>query len=134
YRKWAEPLAKDIVAHSNDAAPNRRLRIGYVSPDFRTHCQSLFTVPLFSAHDRQQFEIVCYADVGNPDSLTARLRGCVDQWRDIVGLTDEEVTRLVRQDQIDILVDLTMHMERGQLLVFARKPAPVQVRWRAYPG
>jgi predicted O-linked N-acetylglucosamine transferase (SPINDLY family) len=134
YRRWAETLAKEVAAHTNDRSPNRRLRIGYVSPDFRGHCQSLFTVPLLSAHDHRQFEIVCYSDVVAPDSLTARLKSDVEEWRNIVGLTDTAVAQLVRQDQIDILVDLTMHMASNRLLVFARKPAPVQVCWLAYPG
>jgi predicted O-linked N-acetylglucosamine transferase (SPINDLY family) len=127
-------LAQNIAAHTNDPTPDRRLRIGYVSPNFNTHCQAFFTAPLFAAHDRQQHEVVCYSDVTSPDSLTDRLRSCVDKWTDIVGLTDEEVARVVRQDQIDILVDLTMHMQRGRPLVFAKKPAPVQVCWLAYPG
>ena len=132
--RWAEPLGKDVAPHANERSLNRRLRIGYVSPDFREHCQAFFTVPLFSAHDREQFEIVCYADVVNPDGLTERLQSCVDQWRNIVGLNDEQIAQLVRQDEIDILIDLTMHMDRSHPLAFARKPAPVQVCWLAYPG
>src|SRR5204863_2800181 len=130
----AEPLASQILAHPNDPNPNRKLRVGYVSPDFRTHCLSLFFVPIFSSHDCQQFEIVCYSDVTKPDSLTARLRSCVSQWRDIAGFSHEQVAQMVRQDQIDILVDLTMHMEGSRLLMFARKPAPVQMCGLAYPG
>lgn len=133
-RLWAEPLAKSIVRHTNDENPNRRLRVGYISPDFRKHCQSLFIAPLFSAHDHQHFEIVCYSDVVCPDEFTIQLQSCVDSWRNIVGLTDEEVAHLIRQDRIDILVDLTMHCANGRPLVFARRPAPVQICWLAYPG
>jgi predicted O-linked N-acetylglucosamine transferase (SPINDLY family) len=133
-QQHAEPLAKFIQTHANDRSPDRRLRVGYVSPDFYNHVQSFFTMPLLSSHDHQNFEIFCYADVARPDSITARLRGYADVWRNIAGLTDEQVAQLVRQDQIDILVDLTLHMERNHLLVFARKPAPVQVCWLAYPG
>jgi predicted O-linked N-acetylglucosamine transferase (SPINDLY family) len=130
----AEPLAQFIQPHLNDPSPDRRLRVGYVSPDFRNHCQALFTVPLFSAHDHKNFEIVCYADVVRPDSITERLCCCVDIWRRVYGLNDAQVAQLIRQDGIDILVDLTMHMARNRLLVFARKPAPVQACWLAYPG
>ncbi len=133
-RRFAEPLARVIQPHSNDCASQRRLRIGYVSPDFRDHATSFFTAPLLSAHDHERFEIYCYADVARPDAITARFRNCADVWRDIGGLTDDQVARLVRQDRIDILVDVTMHMARNRLLVFARKPAPVQVSWAAYPG
>ena len=89
----------------------------------------------FSPHTTiENFEIFCYADVLRPDEITARLRSCADVWRNIAGLGDEQVAQWVRQDRIDILVDLTMHMARNRLLVFARKPAPVQVCWLAYPG
>ena len=127
-------VAEEPARHFNDADPECRLRIGYISPDFRTHCQALFTAPLFSAHDQQQFEMVCYSDVACPDLVTERLRSSASQWREIHGLADEKVARLVQQDQIDILVDLTMHMAKGRPLVFARRPAPVQVCWLAYPG
>ena len=137
-RRWdqrhAEPLAQFIQPHVNDRSVHRRLRIGYVSPDFCSHAESFFTVPLLAAHDRQDFEIFCYADVPRPDEITARLRGYAHVWRDILGMNDRQVAELVRQDGIDILVDLTMHMPRNRLLVFARKPAPVQVCWLAYQG
>jgi predicted O-linked N-acetylglucosamine transferase (SPINDLY family) len=133
-RQHAEPLRKFIEPHLNDRTPGRRLRVGYVSPDFRSHPESFFTVPLLSAHDHQKFEIFCYADVVCPDGITARLRGYADAWRNITGLADEQAAQVVRQDGIDILVDLTMHMARSRLLVFARKPAPVQVCWLAYQG
>jgi protein O-GlcNAc transferase len=133
-RRFAEPLAHLIQPHPNDFSSRRRLRIGYVSPNFFDHAQSFFTAPLLFAYDHENFEIFCYADVGRPDEITARLRSLTDVWRDIAGLTDEQVARLVRQDRIDILIDLTMHMARNRLLVFARKPAPVQVCWLAYQG
>jgi predicted O-linked N-acetylglucosamine transferase (SPINDLY family) len=110
------------------------LRIGYVSADFRIHVASFFTAPLLSQHDHRQFEIFCYANVAHPDELTDRLRSCADGWRSIVALSDQQVADLVRSDQIDILVDLAMHTAGNRLLVFARKPAPVQVTWLAYPG
>lgn len=130
----ARPLARSIQPHANDRNPNRRLRIGYVSPDFCYHCQSLFTLPLLSAHDQQQFEIFCYSDVPRPDAMTPRLRLHAKAWRDIRDLSDHQAAALIRQDQIDILVDLTMHTAHGRPLLFARKPAPVQVCWLAYPG
>ena len=110
------------------------MKVGYVSPDFRDHCQAFFVVPLFSAHDHKDFEIVCYSDVVRPDRITERLRSFVDAWRNIVGVGHEQVAQQIRGDGIDILVDLTMHMARNRLLVFARKPAPVQACWLAYPG
>jgi predicted O-linked N-acetylglucosamine transferase (SPINDLY family) len=133
-RGHAEPLGKFIRPHANRPDPERRLRIGYVSPDFHEHVDSFFTIPLFSNHDHRRYEIYAYADVARPDAFTERLRGCADVWRRTPGLTDEDLADLVRADQIDILVDLKMHSAHNRLLTFARKPAPVQVAWLAYPG
>jgi len=121
-------------AHPNAPDPGRRLRIGYVSPDFREHCQSLFTLPLLANHDHGRFEIACYASVPRPDAITRRIRSHADLWRDTAGMADADVADLVRADRIDILVDLTMHMSNNRPGVFARRPAPVQAAWLAYPG
>ncbi|MGO8858624.1 MAG: tetratricopeptide repeat protein [Steroidobacteraceae bacterium] len=136
--RWAErfgggsqPKSHD---HANDRAPLRRLRIGYVSPDFRDHCQSLFTIPLLSQHDHAAFEIFCYASVERADGHTCRIAALADVWRDVRALDDAALAALIRDDRIDILVDLTMHMAKGRPLTFARKPAPVQAAWLAYPG
>jgi predicted O-linked N-acetylglucosamine transferase (SPINDLY family) len=128
-RRHAQPPAGFVQPHGNDRSPGRRLRVGYVSPDFREHCLAQVAGPLLAAHDHQNFEIFCYADVTCPDQATARLRGCADVWRDIVGLTAQQGAALVREDRIDVLVDLTMHMAHNHLLLFAHKPAPVQVCW-----
>jgi protein O-GlcNAc transferase len=133
-RQFATPLRKFIEPHSNTRDADRRLRIGYVSSNFREHCQSLFTILLLSNHNHESVEVFCYCDVGRPDRITERIRGCADQWRQIAGASDADVARKIREDRIDILVDLTMHMAGGRLLLFARKPAPVQVAWLAYPG
>jgi predicted O-linked N-acetylglucosamine transferase (SPINDLY family) len=128
------PLAPFQPVYVNDRSPNRRLRIGYVSPDFRNHCQAFFTTPLFSNHDHRQFEIFCYADVATPDAFTQLLRSYADGWCDLTGMNDAQIAARIAEDRIDVLVDLTMHMKRNHALVFARKPAPVQVCWLAYPG
>ncbi len=132
--RYAEPLKNLIQPHTNDRDPHRRLRIGYVSPDFREHCQAFFTLPLFSSHDRTQVEVFCYCDVPTPDATTRQLQKYADTWRDIHRQTDQHVASLIRQDRIDILIDLTMHMAHNRLLVFAQKPAPIQVTWLAYPA
>jgi protein O-GlcNAc transferase len=120
--------------HVNTRELARRLRIGYVSPDFRNHCQSLFTMPLLSHHDHANFEIVCYALGNQRDDVTAQLKRHVDLWREVGELDDARLAQQIRDDGIDILVDLTMHMDGARRLLFARRPAPVQVAWLAYPG
>jgi predicted O-linked N-acetylglucosamine transferase (SPINDLY family) len=115
-------------------ANERRLRIGYVSPDFRDHCQSLFTLPLLSNHNHSRFEIYCYAQLAQPDAISKLLASCADVWRTTHGMTDAQLAETISNDGIDILVDLTMHMANGRPMLFALKPAPVQVAWLAYPG
>jgi predicted O-linked N-acetylglucosamine transferase (SPINDLY family) len=129
-----KPLARFMQAHHNDRSVDRRLRIGYVSPDFFDHCQAFFTMPLLGAHDRERVEVFCYADVVRADAMTERIKPRADVWRNITGLSTQQRADLVREDRIDILVDLTMHMNRQHLTLLARKPAPVQVCWLAYPG
>jgi predicted O-linked N-acetylglucosamine transferase (SPINDLY family) len=133
-QKFAKPLAGSIGPHENDADPDRPLRIGYVSPDFRRHPVGLFLAPLLAHHDRRQFEVHCFSDVRVPDELTRRLRAAAHVWHETPGLSDQDLAVLVRHHRIDILVDLTMHMEGNRLLAFARRPAPVQVTYVAYCG
>jgi predicted O-linked N-acetylglucosamine transferase (SPINDLY family) len=138
HRRWdqryAEPLAKSIQYHVQDRSPHRRLRVGYVSPDFRQHPVGLFMLPILARHDPENFEIYCYSSVARPDEITENCCAHAQVWRSVVGQSDEEVAQAIRHDQIDILVDLTMHMPGNRLLVFARKPAPVQVTYLAYCG
>jgi predicted O-linked N-acetylglucosamine transferase (SPINDLY family) len=138
HRRWgqdhARPLAKAMPPHANDRSAARRLRIGYVSPDIRLHPVGRFLLPLLESHDHEGFEIFCYASVQPADAVTERCRAHADVWRDVSSLSDEELARAVRRDKIDILVDLTMHMAKNRLLVFARKPAPVQATYLAYCG
>ena len=136
YRHWnlqhAEPLRQFIQPHANDRSPDRRLRIGYVSPDLYGHPVGRFLLPVLAHHDKNCFEVFAYAQVAHPSAMTQRLRSCTDGWRSTVGLTDAQVAELIRQDRIDILVDLAGHTAHNRLLVFARKPAPVQVTYLAY--
>jgi predicted O-linked N-acetylglucosamine transferase (SPINDLY family) len=138
HRVWSErhakPLQWQIPHHANDRAPERKLRIGYISPDFREHVVGWELLPLLSEHDRAQFEIYCYSNLAIPDDLTDRLRSHAEVWRNIYPLDDQAVAEMVHADQIDILVDLTLHMANNRLLVFARKPAPVQVTYLGYAG
>jgi predicted O-linked N-acetylglucosamine transferase (SPINDLY family) len=131
-RQHAEPLKKLIQPHTNNRDPDRRLRIGYVSPDFRDCVVAPSLLPLLRHHDHRQMEIFCYANVLKPDRLTEQLRRHADVWRSIVGLSDPQAADLIRQDGIDILVDLGLHTGNNRLLVFAHKPAPVQATWLGY--
>ncbi len=136
-RRWAArhaaPLATSIRPHPNTPEPRRRLRIGYVSPDFRSHPVSFFIEPILAGFDRENFEIFCYSNHSAADHVTERLRGFPTVWRDIYGMPDDEAAALVRRDGIDILVDLAGHSGQNRLLLFARKPAPVQITYLGNP-
>jgi predicted O-linked N-acetylglucosamine transferase (SPINDLY family) len=90
--------------------------------------------PILEHHDRAQFEVFVYSNVALPDEQTKLVQASADHWREILKLTDDDAAELVRQDGIDILIDLSLHMGGNRLLVFARKPAPVQATWLAYPS
>lgn len=130
--RHAEPLTRAAAKHANDRNPDRRLRIGYVSGDFREHPISHFIEPLLAAHDRDAVEIYCFADLHRRDAVTDRLQNLCEQWNEITNQSHERVAQLVRQNQIDILVDLAVHTSAHRLQMFARKPAPVQVTYLGY--
>ncbi len=111
-----------------------RLRVGYVSSDFRSHSVAFFLEKILANHDRSRFEITCYSNVVQPDLMTQRMRGYAQQWRDIWNISDEAAAKLIQQDQIDVLVELGGHTERSRLLVAAWRAAPVQVSYLGYPG
>jgi protein O-GlcNAc transferase len=133
-KKIADSFSSVLVPHMNNRDPDRRLRIGYLSPDFRRHSVAYFIEPVLSSHDRGRYEIFCYSDVLHPDDVTRRIEGYADVWRPITRMSDEEVAVLIRSDRIDILIDLAGHTDSNRMLVFARKPAPVQATWIGYPA
>jgi protein O-GlcNAc transferase len=136
HRDWGRKFEAECPrqVHANAPEPERPLRVGYVSPDFRTHSCAYFIEPLFAAHDQRAVEIYCYSDVAAADETTERLRGWAGTWRDVVGLADDALTKLILEDRIDILVDLAGHTRGSRLRVFAGKAAPIQVSWLGYPN
>jgi predicted O-linked N-acetylglucosamine transferase (SPINDLY family) len=120
--------------HDNQPDAERRIRVGYVSADLRAHPVGYFLLPVLPAHDRRRVEVVCYADSRTADALTQRLRTASDVWRVTAGLGHDDLARQVRDDRIDILVDLAGHTAKNRLPMFAQRPAPVQVTWAGYVG
>ena len=129
---YAAALAPTNVSFPNDRNPDRTLRVGFVSPDFHNHPVGRFMRPLLEHHDRRQFQAICYSDSRHRDDTNRRLRAAADTWHDTGALSDDRLANLIRNDRIDILVDLALHTEGNRLLVFARKPAPVQATYLAY--
>jgi len=148
HRRWGQTWCDvrramcDVKTGSSDIAPRtshlahndpeRRLRIGYVSPDFRSHPVARYFEPVLAHHDPRQVEVYCYAEIQRPDAVTTRLQNYVQGWRWTCGQTDTQVAECIRNDRIDILVDLAGHTAGNRLLVFAHKPAPVQATWLGY--
>lgn len=131
-QKHTAALAREAGGYSNDPSVDRRLRIGLVSAYFDQHPVGRFLLPLIANHDRTKFEMICYSDTRTSDAMTQTLRGLSDGWRDTLNLSDEQLSRIIRSDRIDILIDLGMHTRGNRMFAFARKPAPVQVTYLAY--
>lgn len=130
YAGMIQPVRRD---NDNDPDPARRLRIGYVSPDFRQHSVAYFIEPALNCHDASMFEVTCYHTHSHKDEVTARLTQLATRWVDCASMSDEDLARMIANDRIDILIDLAGHTG-GRMLTFARKPAPVQATWLGYPA
>jgi len=131
-QRFEEPLAPLRRPHANAADPERRLRIGYVSPDFRSNIVAHYMQPILERHDRARFEVHCYFTGSTADVETGRISSLADQWHDASLLSDDAFAALIRAHQIDVLVDLCGHGPGNRILMFARKPAPVQVSYLDY--
>jgi predicted O-linked N-acetylglucosamine transferase (SPINDLY family) len=121
------------VVHGNDRDAERRLRVGYVSPDLRLHSVAYFVEPVLAHHDHARFEVFCYHTNGLADAVSERLRAVADGWVQAEGLDEAALAERIRADRIDVLVDLAGHTAGGRPLVFARRPAPVQAAYLGYP-
>lgn len=120
--------------HLNSPEPARRLKVAYVSGDFKKHSASYFTESLFALHDHVNFEVFLYYNNNQVDTITERYQEkYADSWRNIYGLTPEIIAELARDDDIDIMIDLAGHTKHNALAAFARKPAPVQATWLGFP-
>jgi protein O-GlcNAc transferase len=136
HRRWGQvhaPISRARVSYHNAPDPDRRLRVGYISPDFRSNSVVYFFESLLDGHNRQAVDVYGYGNVEFPDQVTESLTDKFDCYRNICGVRDEAVAELIEQDKIDILVDLAGHTADNRLLVLAYKPAPIQVSYLGYP-
>jgi predicted O-linked N-acetylglucosamine transferase (SPINDLY family) len=138
HMSWARQIEGQVTRGEGrvpaDRDANRRLRIGYVSGDFREHVMGRYSEAVIGAHDRSQVEGFCYAHVRKPDVCTERIRAVADHWRPVLGLSDAQAADLIQADRIDLLIDLSGHTADNRLGIFALKPAPVQLTHCGYPG
>ncbi|MBW7988496.1 MAG: tetratricopeptide repeat protein [Planctomycetes bacterium] len=136
HERWGRihaPVSLGQVSHSNVPDPDRRLRIGYISPDFCSHPVAYFFEPLLDGHDPKVVEVFGYGNVRMPGEITERLKQKFDHYRNIRGLDDSTVVDMIQRDKIDILVELTGHTTDNRLLMMAHKPAPIQVTYLGSP-
>ncbi len=138
HRAWADrfeaPYLGLTPVFPNSPEPERKLRIGYVSPDFKKHSVAYFIEPVLMSHDTSQYETYCYMSSAFRDKTTERIQSVASHWRSIAGVPDEGVLEILREDQPDILVDLSGHTSQNRLPLFARRAAPIQVAWIGYPN
>jgi predicted O-linked N-acetylglucosamine transferase (SPINDLY family) len=132
--QYEAPLKSRWPMHTNSREPDKRLKIGYVSGDFRQHAVAYFIEPVLANHDKTQVEVFCYANSRMQDAVTDRLKAVADHWQPCAGMSDDELAQRIQADGIDILVDLSGHTAHNRLLTFARKPAPIQITYLGYPG
>lgn len=138
YRELVGPIPPSVEIPASPPASERRpgrLRIGYVSSDFREHAVGFAMTDVLETHSKDKFEIFAYyCGIAREDGIKQRCREAVDQWVDINNLTDEDVARRIRDDEIDILVDLNGFTKSARTKVFSLRPAPVVVNWFGFPG
>ena len=138
-RRHAAPLRAAVAEHEPVHDRGGRLRLGFVSPDLGQHPVGYFLVRVLEnlrqwRGEERAFETTCYSDRIGKDDLTRRLQAAANQWRDVAGMSDQRLAEQIRADRIDILFDLAGHSAGNRLLVFARKPAPIQITWIGYEG
>lgn len=138
HARWRQKYATDdharYTSHPNDRDPNRPLKIGYVSAHFFDHPDARRVLPLLEAHQSDRVIVHCYASVRRPDAMTERHQRAAPVWRDVLDRTDAELAEIIHADQVDILVDLSLHSAHNRMPTFVRKPAPLQLSWLGYPG
>ncbi len=132
--RFETPLKASWPVHDNAPDPCRKIRIGYVSGDFRHHSVAYFIEPVLENYDKVGFETFCYHSHPQQDAVSARIATLADHWITCWSLSDEELALRIRSDGIDILIDLSGHTAYNRLPTFARKPAPVQMTWIGYPA
>ena len=130
--RFESPLMGEWGHGRRDLSPGRRLRVGYVSGDFRNHSLANFIEPILTHHDKSRFEIFCYYSHPVADEVSQRIAVLADHWTPCHGVSDADLATRIRSDGVDVLIDLSGHTGHNRLLAFARKPAPVQMTWLGY--
>lgn len=134
-RRWGERTTPAGITNALGTGSGQlRIRIGYLSPDFRAHPVGYFISGLLDYHDKTRFEIFCYSDTLIDDEWTQCIKSAADRWVNTYGMNDMDLISRIKSDRIDLLVDLAGHTSGNRLSVFAHKPARYQAAYLGYPG
>lgn len=133
HKKWADKFEQENKVIECSGSADKKINIGYISPDFRTHSVAYFIKHLIKQHDRNNFNVYCYSNSINSDSTTDEIKNSSDYWRNVAKFSDPDIFKIIKNDKIDILVDLSGHTAGNRLGVFAMKPAPIQISYIGYP-
>ncbi len=131
-KQHALPLAPLIKPHTNSPDPQRRLKIAYLSPDFRRHAIAYFIKAILAHHNHQHFELFCYYNHPDSDDFTQEIQTYADHWINCYSLSDQDLVQHLRDQRIDLLIDLAGHGAGNRSLIFAQKPAPLQIAYLGY--
>ena len=134
HSRWPAILDHKRSQYRNARDPERKLRVGYVSSDFRYHSCACFMLPLFDSHNRETFEVIAHSTATTADDITQKFKDSADHWRDCFSLGDDELIQRILTDEIDLLVDCSGHTKGNRLRIFQYKPAPIQMTWLGYPS
>ena len=133
-QQFEAPVVGQRLAHRNVVLPERRLKVGFISPDFTSHAVMYFAEPVLARLPREQFEVYCYFTYAAGDGVTERVKSHVDRFRYVPDTDPKKTAQMIQDDEVDILIDLAGHTAKNGLRAMAYKPAPVQVTWLGYPG
>ena len=133
-QRHAAPLLRDVEAHANSRDPERRLRLGVLSPLLWNNPAAQLLVRPLEGLGRQPCDVFCYSCRPIRDRSTDRMAAAVRGWRNVSAMSDDALAEQIRSDRIDILLDVAGHLAHHRLLALARKPAPIQITWLAYEG
>jgi predicted O-linked N-acetylglucosamine transferase (SPINDLY family) len=135
HRRFQSLIRRDVRdVRPSDRDPARRLRIGYLSPDFRSHSVAFFVVPLLGCHDREVVDVTCYSTGLAEDDVTRTIRASVSTFRNVYRMADCDLAQQIRDDRIDILVELSGHTAENRLLMLGGRVAPLQLTYLGYPN
>ena len=130
--KFTQFISKRYEHTPDKTAANSKMKIGYVSPDFRYHSVGMFIYDVLKNHNRDEVEVYCYYTCPVTEDRTLCFKEVADVWRDVAAASSTQLAEQINADKIDILIDLCGHTRGNSMMTFLAKPAPLQISWIGY--